>query len=61
MRKWEYLVRTSKDFRTNVYGDFESFLDSFGEDGWELVAVVDRVFEGDSDSQEYYFKRELDE
>lgn len=54
-------MRNLGDYRTDVYGDFEAFLDSFGEEGWELVAVADHVSDGSSDSQEYYFKRQLDE
>ncbi|EEJ53017.1 DUF4177 domain-containing protein [Mobiluncus mulieris] len=51
MTKWEYLTAPLLVHNT------KQILDQFGQDGWELVAVVPGP--GGSDSLVGYFKRPL--
>lgn len=57
MKKFEYLTER-KDFGvTDIPGKKEnSYLESMGKEGWELVNVLDLSF---GNSQAYYWKREV--
>jgi hypothetical protein len=46
-QKWEYFCRPF-DVRPDKAQDLEGFLDRWGSDGWEVVAVINLDPTGDS-------------
>ncbi|MFA6493314.1 MAG: DUF4177 domain-containing protein [Patescibacteria group bacterium] len=59
-KQWEYLVvdpwGRSMHFKSE--DSQTSFLNEFGEQGWELVGVVTDIAEAGTHGTMYYFKRE---
>ena len=53
MKRFKYKVVDIKDFDAR-YG---SILNSFGEDGWELINIASN---GSGFSKTYYFKKEVE-
>ena len=55
MKKWEYKIKTNKNYGKDKDVDFS--LDEMGEAGWELVTVA-TVQYNDLIVLAHYFKRE---
>jgi len=57
IQKWEYKIW---NFSPNVDSpSIETYLNIFGEDGWELIAVVSPKSNTSIGTHEYIFKRPL--
>jgi hypothetical protein len=62
MTKWEYMVEnwTLASYSSNRE-EFEQELNEYGEDGWELVAIIPQANDGLGNSifSQLVFKREV--
>jgi len=75
MRRWQHKVVIDKVLSRQTTSDSseeserEELLDSYGQDGWELVSVVLQSYRRESDPVvlygytifRYFFKREIEE
>ena len=57
MKKWKYKV---EDTQWEVSWEVEKKLNKFGQNGWELVSVIDYLV-GLNSYNKYFFKREVKE